>query len=305
MTSPVEGVSLEDMGKLTSLLLSCGARIDEINTLRRVLDRVKGGGLAKAAFPAQTISLLLSDVVNSPLEAIASGPTVPNPTTKADALAVLEKYDLLAKVPAAILDALQKESILEESKFLSIGNVEVIGSNLISANAAKSQAISEGFDAQILTTALEGEASQVGRELAMVLRGVFSDVSISFPENYRRPSETPFCLILGGETTVTLVNATGHGGRNQELALAAVQDLAGEEKLILITLATDGEDGPTDAAGAVVTGASLARAQKLGLDVNSYLINHDAYPFFDALGDLLRIGSTGTNVNDLTFLFGF
>jgi len=305
MTAPVNGVSLADMEQLTSLLLGCGARIDEINTLRRSLDRVKGGGLAREAFPARIISLLLSDVVDSHLEAIASGPTVPNPTTCADARALLEKSDLLAQTPDAIVDFLKKSTSLAPSKFVEFGetqggegNILVIGSNVISAEAAQTQATCEGFDAQILTTSLQGEAVQVGCELGAMLR------QENFSQYAVRNMNRPFCLIFGGETTVTLSNATGRGGRNQELALAAVKDLAGLRKVMLITLATDGEDGPTDAAGAVVTGKTLARAQELGLDVESHLYNHDAYPFFDTLDDLLKPGVTGTNVNDLTFLFG-
>lgn len=290
MTSPVAGVSLKDMEKLTSLLLGCGARIDEINTLRRALDRVKGGGLARAAFPAQMISLLLSDVINSPLEAIASGPTVSNPTTRSDALTVLKKYDLLSQTPSTIIEVLQKEEEAIHGDFFSKGRVHIIGSNLISAQAAQIQAIQEGFEAHILSTSLQGEAALVGHQLATQLAN-----------NKIRPS----CLILGGETTVSLGNTTGLGGRNQEVALAAAVELAGIHDVMLVTLATDGEDGPTDAAGAVVTGETLARAKLLGLDVDAHLQNHNAYPFFDALGDLLKIGPTGTNVNDLTFLFAF
>ena len=297
ITLPVDGVSLAAMEQLTTLLLGCGARIDEINTLRRALDRVKGGGLAEAAFPAEIISLLLSDVVNSSLEAIASGPTVANPTSCVAALAVLEKSGLCSQVPSTILGFLEKERQAETS-FLE-GNTLVVGSNTISAEAAKNQARLEGFYAEVLTTSLQGEASQVGRELGKMLREEeFSQYALDNVPH-------PFCLILGGETTVTLNNAKGHGGRNQELALAAVQELAGVQKIMLITLASDGEDGPTDAAGAVVTGETLARAQALGLDVDTYLRNHNAHPFFDTLDDLLKIASTGTNVNDLTFLFGF
>ncbi len=288
ITVPKEGVSLADMQKLTSLLLGSGARIDEINTLRRALDRVKGGGLARAAYPAQIATLILSDVVNSPLEAIASGPTVPNPDTNADALAVLKKYDLLRDAPPAIIAALQKNEKLEEK--MAKGETLIVGSNQISASAARDEAILAGFESRILTTSMQGEASQQGCELASRLRAT---------------DEHPLCLIIGGETTVTLGNAAGHGGRNQELALAAAQILSGAENKMLITLATDGEDGPTDGAGAVVTGESLAKAERLGLDAARHLREHNAYPFFNALGDLLKTGPTGTNVNDLVFLFSF
>jgi hydroxypyruvate reductase len=186
---------------------------------------------------------------------------------------------------------LQKEDSFVDDAIFSKGNTSIIGSNLVSAKAVKSQADREGFNAQIITTSLQGEARKIGRELAQRLRS--------------EKSASPFCLIFGGETTVTLNNARGQGGRNQELALSAVRELAGAENLMLITLATDGEDGPTDAAGAVVTGETLARAEKLGLSVDAHLEEHNAYLFFDALGDLIKIGSTGTNVNDLCLLFAF
>jgi glycerate 2-kinase len=297
MTVPVDGVSLADMSDLTSLLLGCGAPIDEINTLRRALDRVKGGGLADAAAPAQHFSLLLSDVVNSPLEAIASGPTVPNPSSNADALAILRKYDLMNEVPDSILTYL-KDGVCLKSE-MQKKNTAIIGSNALSAEAAKRQAEKEGFFAKVLTTSLEGEASLIGAKLGKML--FEKDFTQYEPGNISRQ----FCLILGGETTVNIGDAKGLGGRNQEVALAAIKELAGAKNMMLVTLATDGDDGPTDAAGAVVTGETLTRAQALGLDVNEHLRNHDAYPFFDALGDLLKPGMTGTNVNDLTFLFAF
>ncbi len=290
ITAPVDGVSLADLQKLTALLLSSGARIDEINILRRALDRVKGGGLAQAAYPAQFASLLLSDVVDSPLETIASGPTVPNPTTNADALAILEKYDLLKQIPPPILAALKKTQKDAAKKDISTQNTYIIGSNRISAEAAKERAIQEGFKAHILTTSLQGEAAEKGNELALHLLTA---------------KEQPLCLIVGGETTVSLGDSNGHGGRNQEMALAAVETLSGRENIMFITLATDGDDGPTDAAGAVVTGETFARAKELGLDLETHLREHNAYPLFNALGDLLKPGPTGTNVNDLIFLFSF
>ena len=288
ITAPVENISLHDLQELTSLLLGSGARIDEINTLRRALDRVKGGGLANAAYPAQIASLILSDVVDSPLEAIASGPTVSNPTTNADAFDILRKYELLDKTPASIISALQKTQ--PDKRKIPKDNAHIIGSNRISAEAARDKAIQEGFETQILTTSLQGEAAEKGNELALHLLAT---------------NERPLCVIVGGETTVSLGNSTGHGGRNQELALAAVEKLNTGKNIMLITLATDGDDGPTDAAGAIVTGETLERAKALGLDLYAHLSEHNAYPFFDALGNLLKPGPTGTNVNDLTFLFAF
>jgi hydroxypyruvate reductase len=286
-------VPLEDLQTLTSLLLSGGARIDEINTLRRQLDRVKGGGLARAT-KARIVSLILSDVIGNPLEAIASGPTVPDPTTKVDAIAILQKYKLEKEVPKSILDILLSVpslALVKDGSGSIDGRVQniIVGDNKLAALAALEQAEQEGFQAEILTNELQGEAREVGRELAHRLRA----------ESSKRTR--PFCLIAGGETTVTL-RGKGKGGRNQELALSAVDELNGLENVVLVALATDGDDGPTDAAGAVVTGESAQRAESLGLDVADSLSRNDSYPFFRALGDLLQTGPTGTNVNDLIFL---
>jgi hydroxypyruvate reductase len=286
-------VPLEELQTLTSLLLSSGARIDEINTLRRQLDRIKGGGLARAT-KARIISLILSDVIGNPLEAIASGPTAPDPTTKKDALSILKKYGLERQVPDSILAYLEDGGLnagYEEQAtgFQNVQNI-VIGDNKLAAQAALGQAEREGFQAEILTNELQGEAREVGRELARRLRA----------ECVMRAG--PFCLIAGGETTVTL-RGNGKGGRNQELALGAVEELRDLEKVMLIALGTDGDDGPTDAAGAVSTGETARRAKSLGLDATDYLSRNDAYPFFEALDDLLKTGPTGTNVNDLIFLF--
>lgn len=282
-------VPLGDLQTLTSLLLSSGAPVDEINTLRRQLDRIKGGGLA-CATKAKIISLILSDVIGNPLEAIASGPTVPDPTTRSDALNILRKYQLEDQTPPTVHQLL---TTIRADKNLSPGdrvqNI-VIGDNSIAAQAALKQAESEGYHAEILTNELQGEAREVGVLLAKKLRA----------ELTQRPR--PFCLLAGGETTVRL-RGKGVGGRNQELALSAVNELQGTSNVLLIALATDGDDGPTDAAGAVATGESARRAEALGLHAADYLSRNDSYTFFEHLGDLIRTGPTGTNVNDLIFLF--
>lgn len=285
MTAPL--VPLEDLRTLTSTLLACGARIDEINTLRRRLDRVKGGGIAKAT-QARVLSLILSDVVGSPLEAIASGPTAPDPTTKEDALAALEKYGLSTLYSLLSAPETPKPG---DPLFARVQNV-IVGDNALAAQAALEQAGREGFRAIDLGSDWQGEARQAGVELARRLRSAAAT------------GPSPVCMIAGGETTVTLTGG-GKGGRNQELALAAVPELAGAPGLMLITLATDGEDGPTDAAGAVATGETRQRAGRLGMASADYLSRNDAYPFFEALGDLLKTGPTGTNVNDLTVLLKF
>jgi len=287
MTAPREGISLGDIQKLTSLLLASGARIDEINTLRRQLDRVKGGGLARAT-KANVISLILSDVIGNPLEAIASGPTYPDPTISADALVVLKKYQIEDQTPRSILDYLT--NVTSKHSTLSKVTNLIVGDNKLACIAAMEQAQHEGFHTEILTNELQGEASEAGVMLAKRLR---NDVS-------KKPR--PFCLIAGGETTVT-IKGNGKGGRNQELALAAVDELRDMENIMFISLATDGEDGPTDAAGAVVTGDSAQMAESLGLFAPDHLSRNDAYHFFDEMGDLIRTGPSGTNVNDLVFLF--
>jgi glycerate 2-kinase len=297
VTSPYAGISLKDLQELTTQLLACGASVDEINTLRRQLDRIKGGGLAQKAFPATLISLILSDVVGNPLEAIASGPTVPNPTTQEDALNVLKRYHLLEKVPESILKFLERKTDLLSPRKDQPENIQniIIGNNLMAAQAALDQARLEGFNPYLLRNDLQGEARQVAHELSTHLRWAWQ---------HGDPVPRPACILAGGETTVIL-KGNGKGGRNQELALSAVTDLADFPGVMLISLATDGEDGVTDAAGAVVTGDTYRRATALGLSPVPYLDRNDSYPFFLALDDLIKIGSTGTNVNDLMFLFTF
>lgn len=302
LSLPVPGVSLGDLQALTQALLGSGADIRAINTLRKHLDMIKGGGLGRMAYPARLFTLILSDVVGNPLDTIASGPCVADPTSFADAVALLEQYGLVQRTPPAILAHLQRgvaglvaETPKPGDPMVANVNNLLIGDNRQAATAALAAARTAGFQTMLLTTTLEAEAREAGRMLAAILR----EVALS-----GEPLSRPCCIIAGGETTVTL-RGSGHGGRNQELALAAVASLAGLERVALVALATDGGDGPTDAAGAVVTGSTAARAQALGLDVAAHLARNDAYPFFAALGDLLRPGPTGTNVNDLTLLFAW
>jgi hydroxypyruvate reductase len=297
VTAPQPGLSLNDLQQLTRLLLGCGASITEINTLRRRLDRIKGGGLARQAAPARMVSLVLSDVVGNPLEAIASGPTSPDPTTRQEALAVLERYHLQAQLAPAILQTLltAPETPKAGEPLFENQQVVLVGSNQIAAQAALQQAEIEGFHPHLLGTDRTGEARLAALELCQVLRQARLE---------GKPVPAPACLAMGGETTVTL-RGNGKGGRNQELALAAVTLLAGLPDVLLVSLATDGEDGPTDAAGAAVTGETYARAARLGMHPAEYLARNDSYSFFEALDDLLKPGPTGTNVNDLTLLFTF
>ena len=293
---PLPGVTLADLQALTAALLACGARVDEINTLRRHLDRLKGGGLARLSGGATVLSLILSDVVGNPLEAIASGPTAPDPTSRAEARSILARYALAGKLPAGLRAALEQAPETPkpgEPLFERVRNV-LAGSSLLAAQAALRQAREEGFHPYLLRTDQQGEARQVAFELATLLRQAHRS---------GQPAPVPACIVAGGETTVTLGPDPGLGGRNTELALAAVTELANFPGVLLVTLATDGDDGPTGAAGAVVAGESYRRALGLGLDPVEALRRNDSYPFFEALGDLLKPGPTGTNVGDLTFLF--
>jgi len=302
LTLPAAGIALAELQSLTNILLRCGANINEINTLRKHLDQVKGGGLARLAHPASVITLMLSDVVGNPLDVIGSGPTVPDTSSFADAYAVLERYNVVADAPAPIVERLRRGmagQIAEtlkpgDPRFARVHNL-LVGSNLQAAEAALATARAAGFHTLLLTTYLQAEAREAGRMLAAIARELADS---------GQPLPRPACIIAGGETTVTL-RGSGRGGRNQELALAAVADLAGLPDVALVALATDGGDGPTDAAGAIVTGTTLERARARGLDPAAHLARNDAYPFFDALGDLLKPGPTETNVNDLAFVFAF
>jgi hydroxypyruvate reductase len=286
-SAPLRGVGLRDTQLLTTALLSAGASIAEVNTVRRHLDGFKGGGLVRAT-KARVLTLILSDVIGDRLEAVASGPTAPDPTSGTDALGILDKYGIPA--PANVYSVLASQRASTDLPDGRVTNV-VIGNNELAAREAQARAVTEGFRATILRTDLEGEASLVGQRLAERLRMA--------AEHETRP----FCLIAGGETTVT-IHGEGRGGRNQELALAAVESLAGLRDVLLVSLASDGDDGTTGAAGAVATGQTEARARALGMAAATHLLRNDAYPYFDALGDLLKPGYSGTNVNDLMFLIG-
>ena len=288
VAAPVPGVSLHDLQATTRALLRSGANIEVVNVIRRRLDLLKAGGLA-ASTRASILSLILSDVVGDRLEAIASGPTTAEPATPTSALSILQKYKIRAS--ESILAAVgQSRAEQDPIVFGRVRNI-VVGNNQTAVRAAAQQAQVEGFQTEIVTTNLQGEAFAAGQQLAGILRDAAGS------------KERPFCMLAGGETSVTLDTA-GKGGRNQELALAAVDPLDGQQNVYFVALATDGEDGPTDAAGAVVTGETRQRGSQGGMVASDYLDRHDAYPFFDALGDLLRPGYTGTNVNDLMLIAG-
>jgi hydroxypyruvate reductase len=299
---PADGLTLEDLQLTTQSLLAAGATINEINTIRKHLSAVKGGLLAQIAAPATVYTLILSDVVGDPLPVIASGPTVPDPTTFADAWAIVEQYQLHDTLPQTVRQRLRAGRAGEISDtpkpgdpiFERIHNA-IIGSNRIAAQAAVEAARAAGLEAQLLTTFIEGEAREVGKVAAGLAKGLARDEG-----SLKRPA----CFILGGETTVTL-KGDGQGGRNQEMALAAAMALDGWSDILIVCLGTDGTDGPTNAAGAYADGATIGRAQELGLDAVKFLSRNDAYNFFKALNDLIITGPTQTNVNDLTIIFAW
>ena len=297
MPLPRSGITINDKRKITDELLKCGATINEVNTVRKHISDFKGGWLAKKAYPATVLNLILSDVVGDPLDFIASGPTVPDSTTFSDAVKVLRKYDLWDKTPVSVKRVLsdgEKGLVPETPKaddaaFKKVHSV-VVGNNCSATSAVCESLKSAGLNSFLLTSVLEGEARQVGVMLASVAREILAS------EN---PVPKPAGVVAGGETTVT-VTGEGLGGRNQEIALAAAIKLKDLDGVVVASLCTDGVDGPTDAAGAIADGRTLARAAKTGLNPERFLAENDSYDFFSRLNDLIFTGPTGTNVNDVS-----
>ncbi|HEY7156577.1 MAG TPA: DUF4147 domain-containing protein [Gemmataceae bacterium] len=299
LPAPVAGITLQDKQHVTVLLHACGATINEMNCVRKHLSDIKGGRLAQAFGTRPLFSLIISDVIGDPLDVIASGPTAADPTTFADALAVLDRYDLRPRVPPAVVTHLEcgrDGSVDETLKTLppSVHNV-ILGNNSRALAAAERQAKALGYNVLNLGSFIEGETRQAAVVLAGIVRGIRAD---------RQPMQPPVCLLSGGETTVTLTPGHGRGGRNQEFVLAAAVhlDAAGLRRVVVLSGGTDGEDGPTDAAGAIAEEGTFTRAAQAGLDPAAYLERHDAYSFFEATGDLLKTGLTQTNVMDVRVL---
>jgi glycerate 2-kinase len=288
---PVPPVTLEEKQETTRLLLHCGANIHELNCVRKHISAVKGGQLAQLAWPATTLALILSDVIGDDLDVIGSGPTVPDRSTFADARAILDKYGIAGKVPAAVSERLAG-SAPETPKpgdkiFENVQNL-IVGSNRLAVDAAAQQARALGYRTLVLSTFIEGETRDVARVHAAIAKEIRAS---------GRPVKPPACVISGGETTVT-IRGTGLGGRNQEFALAAAHDIAGLKDVVILSAGTDGTDGPTDAAGAIADGSTIAR----GLDAAAFLANNDSYHFFENIGDLIKTGPTGTNVADVRIM---
>jgi glycerate 2-kinase len=296
MPMPAAPITLEEKQETTKLLLACGANIHEINAVRKHISGIKGGQLARLAYPATVLALLLSDVIGDDLDVIGSGPAAPDASTFAGARAILEKYELFYRVPASVRGRIEQGiagGIPETPKaddpaFARTANI-VVGSNRLAVDAAAQKARELGLRPLVLSTLIEGETRDIARMHAAIAREVLLS---------GRPARPPLCLISGGETTVTL-RGNGLGGRNQEFVLAAAIDLAGCDGVVALSGGTDGTDGPTDAAGAIADGMTLCRAEKIGLDARRCLAENDSYRFFEPLGDLLKTGPTNTNVMDV------
>lgn len=299
LIAPEEPVTLRAKQQTTQLLLRAGADISELNAVRKHLSGLKGGGLAQLAYPATVVNLMLSDVIGDPPDVIGSGPTAPDRSTYADALAVLDRFDLRGRVPAAVRERLEqgmRGECAETPKpgdpiFKNVHNV-LIGSNRLALQAARKEAKRRGYRTIVLSSTLAGETREVAGVHAQILREM---------RESGNPISVPACVLAGGETTVT-VRGGGKGGRNQEFALAGAIGIDGLQNVVLLSGGTDGSDGPTDATGAIATGDTVRRAKKMSLEAADHLKRNDAYPFFEALGDLVKTGPTGTNVMDIHVL---
>ncbi len=300
LVAPHEGIDLREKQDITQLLLHAGADIGELNTVRKHLSRIKGGRLAELAYPAKVVSLILSDVIGDPLDVIASGPTAPDETTFEDALDVLDRYRLQDRIPIKALDILKRGSLgnipetpkAKNPMFDQVENI-IIGSNKEALRIAEEEARARGYLTTVLSSELKGEARKVGKWLA--------GQAIEAYRESGKIVQRKICLIAGGETTVT-VTGKGMGGRNTELALTFAAEIKGMEGIILLSAGTDGTDGPTDAAGAIVDGGTMFRGDAAGLDIEACLAENDSYHFLEKTNDLLITGPTGTNVMDLQII---
>ena len=296
LPAPSPPINLDQKQETTRLLLDSGATINEINAIRKHLSGTKGGWLAKTAVPATLVSLILSDVIGDRLDVIASGPTVPDESTFADCTEIIQRYDLVDRLPETVVEYFRQGAagiVAETPKvgdpaFSRVQNL-IVGNNRGALLAAQEQAISLGYKTMILSSQIEGEA----REVAQVFAAIGKEICQA-----GLPISPPACVLAGGEPTVT-IQGKGKGGRNQELALACAISIDGWDRIFLLSAGTDGTDGPTDAAGAIVSGLTCRRARQADLNPYSYLLANDSYSFFESLGDLLKTGPTRTNVMDI------
>ena len=297
--APLEGLSLAEKKAVTALLLKSGATIQEINAIRKHLSRLKGGRLLGYVNGARVAALMLSDVVGDDMTSIASGPTVPDPTTYADCLSIAGKYGLESQLPSSVLSLLKSgaagvpgypETLKPGDCAAEAVQNEIVASNYVALEAAAKAAESCGFGPLILSSSVQGDTAEVARMHVALAREVYAS---------GHPLPAPCCLISGGETTVK-VTGSGRGGRNQEFALWCAGEIAGwSHDALFASLGTDGSDGPTDAAGAVADPTTASRACALGLSIPDFLARNDSYNFFLPLRDLIITGPTRTNVMDL------
>jgi glycerate-2-kinase len=290
------GTSLHDVQQLSALLLQCGAAIEEMNAVRKHLSFIKGGGLSRAAYPATIVSLILSDVIGDPLHVIASGPTVPDPSTFEEAHAVLEKYGLVKKIPPSLYTWITKGCLNEIEETPAPGDPvfqktfnHLVGTNRIALQAAAQKAVSLGYTPLIITDKMQGEAKVEAQKFIRAI--VQNEYSI----------QKRACLLMGGETTVT-IRGSGKGGRNQEFALAALMELMNSPRAampLILSAGTDGSDGPTEATGALVDGETITFLTNTGIDPVPYLEANDSFHFFQKAGGHIITGPTQTNVMDI------
>ena len=293
---PIQSITLEEKQETSNILIGCGATIHEINAIRKHISAIKGGRLAKAAFPATVATLILSDVVGDDLDVIASGPTVPDVSTFAQCGEIIQRYNLSHRLPPSVVThisngvaALVPETPKPTADARHHVHHQIVGSNRDAIAAAATKARDLGYHTLILSSVMEGETRTVAQVHGAIAREILAT---------RHPLPAPACVLSGGETTVTL-RGNGLGGRNQEFALAAALDIQDTALIVVLSGGTDGTDGPTDAAGAICDHTTVQRGKKAGLDCRQHLENNDAYPFFKKLGDLLMTGPTQTNVMDL------
>ena len=299
LSCPAVGLSLQDKQQTTQAFLNCGARIQEVNAIRKHISRVKGGQLAELAYPSTVLSLILSDVIDDSMDNIGSGPTAPDSSTFADCLSIIDRYGVREIIPLAVSSFLRKGAAGEiedtpkpgDPIFQKVQNL-LIGNNQSALVAAKEKAEALGYNTLVLSSSIEGEARKVAMDHVVLARDILSSSG---------PIPPPACVISGGETTVA-IQGNGLGGRNQEFALAAAIEIDGLEEVVVLSGGTDGTDGPTDAAGGIVDGTTVQRGRDKGLDAQDYLKRNDSYPFLKAVGDLLVTGPTLTNVMDLRLI---
>jgi glycerate 2-kinase len=298
LPAPVAGVRLADKQRTTQELLRCGASIHDINTVRKHLSRIKGGRLAELT-EATVVTVILSDVLGDDLSAVASGPTVPDPTTYQEAVAILKRDRIWRVLPQRVRQHLERgcqgfvsETPKPGSSLFRRVHHHIVGNNAAAVAAVIRAAREAGLRTLVHMPALTGEARVEGKRFGALARSIVRE---------GKPLQRPCCVVAGGETTVT-VTGKGTGGRAQEFAAAAALEIAGLAKVWVVAIGTDGTDGPTDAAGAVIDGHTVSRAQRLSVDLKGALKRHNTYPALKKLQQLIITGPTGTNVNDLYLL---